>query len=33
MRIDEHDLTDVVCRVRHPEEQLDRIIVGKQLVG
>jgi hypothetical protein len=33
MRIDEHDLTDVVCRICHPEEQLDGIIVGNQLVG
>jgi hypothetical protein len=33
VRVDEHDLTDLVRRIRHPEQQLDGIIVGNQLIG
>jgi hypothetical protein len=33
MRVDEYDITDFVRRLCHPEEQVDGIIVGNQLVG
>jgi hypothetical protein len=33
VRVDEYDLTDLVRRIRHPEQQLDGIIIGDQLVG
>tara|TARA_B100000085_G_scaffold257723_1_gene259260 strand:+ start:1622 stop:2140 length:519 start_codon:yes stop_codon:yes gene_type:complete len=32
VRVDEYDLTDLVRRIRHPEQQLDGIIIGDQLV-
>jgi len=32
VRVDEHDLTDFVRGIRQPEEQLDGIIIGNQLV-
>ena len=32
MRVDEDDLTDLVRRIRYPEQQLDGIIIGDQLL-